>query len=174
MSHALATVLRDSRRPSARAPTASRNTLQLTVSAAMARHSPGTRDPAILATRRSSSTVDALQSASKAIYHSYLSESLAGRSPSWLSEGGWAGGGGGENGGRRPPARSNAARRRAKGAQRWRMAGPTSARARRARHPPTRGRGRRPRTAGGHGDGHGHGSGPKKNARARGPGVVDR
>ncbi len=44
--------------------------------------------------------------------------------------------------------RSNAARRRAKGAQRWRMVGPTSASARRARYPRTRGRGRRPRTAG--------------------------
>jgi hypothetical protein len=41
--------------------------------------------------------------------------------------------------------------RRAKpeGAQRWRMAGPTSACARRARHPRTRGRGRRPWPAGG-------------------------
>ena len=48
----------------------------------------------VLVTRRASSTVDILKSASKAIYHSYLSESLAGRSPSWLSEGGRAGGGG--------------------------------------------------------------------------------
>ena len=44
----------------------------------------------MLATRSASSTVDARQSASKAIYHSYLSESFAGRSPSELSEGGWA------------------------------------------------------------------------------------
>ena len=50
----------------------------------------------MLATRISSSTVDTPQSASKAIYHSYPSESLAGRSPSWLSEGGWAGSGGGK------------------------------------------------------------------------------
>jgi hypothetical protein len=48
--------------------------------------------------------------------------------------------------------RLNAARRRAAGAQRWRMVGPTSACARRARHPPTRGRGSDPRTTGGHGD----------------------
>ncbi len=60
-------------------------------------------------------------------------------------------GGGWGRGKRRLTAspRSNAARRRAKGAQRWRIAGPTSARARRARYPRTRGRGRRPRTAGG-------------------------
>jgi len=42
----------------------------------------------LLASWDSSGTVDELQSASKAIYHSSLSESLAGRSPSWLSEGG--------------------------------------------------------------------------------------
>jgi len=36
----------------------------------------------LLASWDSSGTVDELQSASKAIYHSSLSESLAGRSPS--------------------------------------------------------------------------------------------
>ena len=62
--------------------------------------------PTVVAIRSASSTVDPSQSASNAIYHSYLSESLAGRSPSWLSEGGWAGGGGGKNGVRgRPSAR---------------------------------------------------------------------
>ena len=54
------------------------------------RHSRGTGDLAVFATRGSSSTVDIPQSASNAIFHSYLSESLVGRSPSWLSEGGWA------------------------------------------------------------------------------------
>jgi len=54
------------------------------------------RYPAVLVTRSVSSTVDTPQSASKAIYHSYLSESRGGRSPTWLSEGGWAGGGGGK------------------------------------------------------------------------------
>jgi len=49
--------------------------------------------------------------------------------------------------------RQGAARRRAEGAQRSRMAGPTSARARRAHYPRTRGRGLSPRTAGGHGNG---------------------
>ena len=64
------------------------------------------RDPTVLATRGASSTVDAPQSASKAIYHSYLSESRGGLGPTWLSEGGWAGGGGGKNRvRRRPPAR---------------------------------------------------------------------
>ena len=58
--------------------------------------SSGMGNLALLATRSASSTVDKPQSATKAIFHSYLSESLAGRSPSWLSEGGWAGGGGGE------------------------------------------------------------------------------
>jgi len=53
-------------------------------------HFPGTRDLAVLATRSASSTVDTPQSASNAIYHSYLSESRGGRSPTWLSEGGWA------------------------------------------------------------------------------------
>jgi len=42
------------------------------------------------------STVDEPQLASDAIYHSYPSESRGGRSPTWLSEGGWVGGGGGE------------------------------------------------------------------------------
>ena len=60
------------------------------------RHSPGTRDPTVLATRSVSSTVDAPQSASKATYHSYLSERRGGPGPTWLSEGGWAGGGGGK------------------------------------------------------------------------------
>jgi hypothetical protein len=47
----------------------------------------------VLRTKRASSTVDNPQSASKAIYHSYLSESRGGPGPTWLSEGGWAGGG---------------------------------------------------------------------------------
>ncbi len=60
----------------------------------------------VLVTRNDSSTVDAPQSASNAIFHSLPSESRGGRSPTWLSEGGWAGGGGGKKGGRRrPPAR---------------------------------------------------------------------
>jgi len=50
----------------------------------------------VLATLSGSSTVDAPQSASKALYHSYLSESRGGPGPTWLSEGGWAGGGGGK------------------------------------------------------------------------------
>ena len=50
----------------------------------------------MLATRGASSTVDEPQSAAKAIYHSYLSESRSGPGATWLSEGGWAGGGGGE------------------------------------------------------------------------------
>jgi hypothetical protein len=58
--------------------------------------------------------------------------------------GGW---GRGKRSSRASP-RPNVARRRAKGAQRWEMVGPTSACARRVRHPPTRGRGRSPRTAG--------------------------
>ena len=55
-----------------------------------ARHSPGTRDLTVVATRGASSTVDAPQSASNAIYHSYPSERRGGRSPTWLSEGGRA------------------------------------------------------------------------------------
>jgi len=50
-----------------------------------------------------------------------------------------------------------AARRRAAGAQRWRMAGPRNTCVPRARLPRTRGRGRRPRMAGGHGNGDGDG-----------------
>jgi len=42
------------------------------------------------------STVGTQQSASDAIYHSYLSESRGGPGPTWLSEGGWVGGGGEE------------------------------------------------------------------------------
>ena len=69
-----------------------------------ARNSPGTVNLAVLATCDASSTVDEPQSAPKAIYHSYLSESRGGPGPTWLSEGGWAGGGGGKNRvrGRRP------------------------------------------------------------------------
>jgi len=87
--------------------------------ARVARHSPGTGNLTVLATRDASSTVDTLQSASNAIYHSYLSERLGGRSPTWLSEGGWAGGGGGKRSSK-ASRRSNVARRRAKGAQRVR------------------------------------------------------
>jgi hypothetical protein len=57
------------------------------VARAARRHAYGR--PVVLATRNSSSTVDTPQSASKAIYHSYPSESRGGRSPTWLSEGGW-------------------------------------------------------------------------------------
>jgi len=53
-------------------------------------------DQTVLVTRSASSTVGTLQSTSTAIFHSYLSESRGGRSPTWLSEGGWAGGGGGK------------------------------------------------------------------------------
>jgi len=87
--------------------------------ARVARHSPGTGNLTVLATRDASSTVDTLQSTSNAIYHSYLSERLGGRSPTWLSEGGWAGGGGGKRSSK-ASRRSNVARRRAKGAQRAR------------------------------------------------------
>jgi hypothetical protein len=58
-------------------------------------HFAGTVGLAVLATRSASSTVDTPQSASNAIFHSYLSESRGGPGPTWLSEGGWAGGGGG-------------------------------------------------------------------------------
>jgi len=61
-----------------------------------ARHSSGMGNLGVLVTHSASSTVDAPQSASNAIYHSYSSERRGGRSPTWLSEGGWAGGGGGE------------------------------------------------------------------------------
>ena len=57
-----------------------------------ARHSPDTVGLTVLATRTASSTVNEPQSASKAIYHSLPSESRGGQSPTWLSEGGWAGG----------------------------------------------------------------------------------
>ena len=50
----------------------------------------------MVATRSAPSTVDESQSASKAIYHSYPSESRGGPGPTWLSEGGWAVGGGGK------------------------------------------------------------------------------
>jgi hypothetical protein len=59
-------------------------------------HSPGTRNLTVLVMRSASSTVDIPQSASNAIFHSYLSESRGGPGPTWLSEGGWAGGGGGK------------------------------------------------------------------------------
>jgi hypothetical protein len=62
------------------------------------RRTAGTvRYPTVIVTRGLSSTVGAPQSVSKAIFHSYLSESLGGPGPTWLSEGGWAGGGGGKN-----------------------------------------------------------------------------
>jgi len=78
------------------------------------RNYPGTRNLVVLATRSSSSTVDEPQSAAKAIYHSYLSESRGGPGPTWLSEGGWAGGGGGEKAldGVRAPECSPPARQR--------------------------------------------------------------
>jgi hypothetical protein len=67
---------------------------------------PGKPVTAVLASQSTPSTVDAPQSVSNAIYHSYLSERRGGRSPTWLSEGGRAGGGGGKKGVRgRPPAR---------------------------------------------------------------------
>ena len=58
-------------------------------------HPPGTRNLVVLATR-SKPAPSTPQSASKAIDHSYLSESRGGPGPTWLFEGGWAGGGGGE------------------------------------------------------------------------------
>ncbi len=45
------------------------------------------RYPAVLVTCSVSSTVDTSQSASPAIFHSYLSESRGGPGPTWLSEG---------------------------------------------------------------------------------------
>jgi len=60
-----------------------------------------------------------------------------------------------------PPPRSSTA---VTVAQRWRMVGPTSTCARRARYPRTRGRGRKPRTAGGHVGGGGLAKNPKSTA----------
>ena len=112
----------------------------------------------MLATYIASSTVDESQSASKAIYHSYLSERRGGPGPTWLSEGGWAGGGGGKMEADgvpshkcSPPARQRRARA---------LTGGTEERSRsEGLAVSDRGRGPCPRTAGGHGNGDGDGHG---------------
>ena len=47
-----------------------------------------TRNPTVVVTHGVNSTIDKFQSASNAIFHSYLSESRGGPGPTWLSEGG--------------------------------------------------------------------------------------
>ena len=61
-----------------------------------AQHSPDTRDLDVPATRIASSTADTPQSATKTIYHSYLSERRGGRSPRGFPRAGGRGVGAGK------------------------------------------------------------------------------